>query len=1019
MRQITKFLMCLGLFLGVTAATSLNAATSTFQNGVNGYTGTVDTHVRDSGVNVSEANNVIFLTDGENPISHAMIRFDNIFGLGPGQVPPDATITSAFLVLRTANNGNTVNFYRMLVPWEETNTWNVMVNGLSPDDVEMASAVEFATVDQAPVGTVSTNDVTAIVQGWLAGTFPNFGWGTQPTSTDGWQVDSSESGTIANRPMLIINFEEAMVRPVMIVQQPTGGTVNEGGTFTFSVIVAGTDPVYQWRFNDMDILGANSSSYTIPRVLRTDEGTYTVVVQNSITAPITSSGAFLDVIPDLTGPRVICAYATNNDNVTIFVQFSELVTGADALGNYMVVPAGGGTPLTIASAAYGGASATEGNVVVLTLDAATPWVAPGAYNLMFGNAITDLFGNAIVAGQRPIGLYSDATFGITESQIWTFNDDGQNIGDTWKERIYNDSAWKSGPALIGFETAALPEPLRTPADRLDDVGTVIRTFYFRTHFNYGGPAGDGTLRFRTVLDDSAAIYLNGVEIFRNRLPAGPLDYLTPGAGDAVGDAVYEGPFTACATNLLVGDNVIAVEVHQTGGNSSDMVWGMDLASVIPQITPCSIVTQPVGTNITVEGSPFTLRVVAGGSNPRYQWQLNDVDILDATNATYAVAQSDCEVHAGMYRVIVRNDAPSECTSASVNVTITCDTLPPVVACVYGTNDTIVVVFNELTTNGLEFFNFTVEPATDGAAVAVATNFYTSGTDIGTTVLVVIDGTTPLTPDKPYNVTVQGIADLFGNTMPAPVTLAIPLFSSASLLSVPGSQWRYETSGTDLSNTWYAVGYNDGAWPLGSAVFDAEREPRTEVGGYPVGTQTTLSNAANTAQIPTHYFRTHFNYSGPATATLQLTAVLDDGAVYYLNGREILRIGMPAAPAPILFNTLANRTVGDATNEFLFACVTNLVNGDNLLAVEAHQVNLTSSDLTFATGINVYSTTPLPRLSIAPGPGAGEVTITWTVSGTLQRSASLSTPNWQNVGGVVGNSFTTQATGMGFFRLTNP
>ena len=45
---------------------------------------------------------------------------------------------------------------------------------------------------------------------------------------------------------------------------------------------------------------------------------------------------------------------------------------------------------------------------------------------------------------------------------------------------------------------------------------------------------------------------------------------------------------------------------------------------------------------------------------------------------------------------------------------------------------------------------------------------------------------------------------------------------------------------------------------------------------------------------TYYFRTAFNYTGPLGG-VKLTAntILDDAAVVYLNGAEILRVRMPA------------------------------------------------------------------------------------------------------------------------------
>jgi len=1010
---------CLGVILGITCAATLQAATftTTFRQGVGGYTNTLDTDLNANEPTRVQGSDDQNLADLDNPVAQALIRFDGIFGTGPGQVPPGAIISSATLTLRTSNLGDLCRGFRVLVPWDETTTtWNSMTNGISADDIEMSSTILFE-LDAGAVGDIFNLDVTTTVQDWYAGLYPNYGWGITNAGNDGWQFNSSEFATVDFRPMLTIVFDSPCV-PITIVTQPANATVNEGGSVTFSVVAGGTGVSYQWLRDGAPILDATNANYTISRVFRADEANYSVVLNNECSGPINSANAALNVIDDNTGPTVLAAYGTN-DNVTLFLVFSEIVTNAADPLNYTVFLTGDpATQLTVASAAFGDPTAIEGNVVVLTLDPGTPWVAGQRYSVSAG-AVFDLFGNPIEAGAvTPIALYNDTFFTVNAEQIWRFLDPRANPPAGWNTVGFNDSAWGSGPAVLGVETSALPEPLRTQLT----LGGI--TYYFRTHFNYDGPAGNGVLRFRTILDDSAVIYLNGVEIQRIRMPSGPVEYVTQGAGGAVGEAVYEGPFTVAVSNLLSGDNVIAVEVHQIGTGSSDIVWGMEFGAVTASIDAIAIVTQPVGTNV-MEPTPFTLRVVASGSSPQYQWFRNGAQIDGATSSTYTVNPSDCDLHGGQYHVVVFNDAPSSVTSATVTVGVACDVTPPAVACVYGTNDVLVVVFNENVTMdwGTALFNFSLHPP-GGAPLALTSVTNTSGTNFGTTVLATIDPSTPRDPGLVYSVDISGVEDMFANPI-APVTVAVPWFASPSPLLALTAPWRYNTSGTDLGTVWSATGYNDSTWLQGPAPFDAKRPMRTNVGGILIGTQTTLSNAANTAQIPTHYFRTHFNYSGSPSATLELNAFVDDGAVYYLNGEEIFRVGLPAAPTAISYSTLANRTTGDATNEFFHVCVDNLVNGDNVLAVEVHQVALDSSDLTFATQVSVYTATPPPpssRLTIARGAG-NQINISWTGSGVLQESSNLSThPNgWSNVAGVVGNSYqTTSAGGNRFFRLApNP
>ena len=112
-------------------------------------------------------------------------------------------------------------------------------------------------------------------------------------------------------------------------------------------------------------------------------------------------------------------------------------------------------------------------------------------------------------------------------------------------------------------------------------------------------------------------------------------------------------------------------------------------------------------------------------------------------------------------------------------------------------------------------------------------------------------------------------------------------------------------------------------------------------------------------------------------TITVDQVLDDGAVYYLNGQEIGRSGMPSGP--VTFTTAASRTTGDAVEELgvITADGSALINGTNVLAVEVHQTNQTSSDVVFGMRLNISVPTQPSLLinEVLPGAaGAGFVEI---------------------------------------------
>ena len=70
------------------------------------------------------------------------------------------------------------------------------------------------------------------------------------------------------------------------------------------------------------------------------------------------------------------------------------------------------------------------------------------------------------------------------------------------------------------------------------------------------------------------------------------------ASRTVGDSVYEGPFSVPSTGLVLGDNVLAVEVHQRRTDSSDITMGLQLLMLgsFPKFTTVAL----LGTSLKFE-----------------------------------------------------------------------------------------------------------------------------------------------------------------------------------------------------------------------------------------------------------------------------------------------------------------------------------------------------------------------------------------------------------------------------------
>lgn len=90
------------------------------------YAGTVDVQINENNANLNYGGEATLTTDMDDNGSrvHAFLRFDDIIGTNPGQIPPGATITSAKLVFHaTSSTKGMVRMHRMLKNWGEHTAW--------------------------------------------------------------------------------------------------------------------------------------------------------------------------------------------------------------------------------------------------------------------------------------------------------------------------------------------------------------------------------------------------------------------------------------------------------------------------------------------------------------------------------------------------------------------------------------------------------------------------------------------------------------------------------------------------------------------------------------------------------------------------------------------------------------------------------------------------------------------------------------------------------------------------------
>jgi photosystem II stability/assembly factor-like uncharacterized protein len=152
---------------------------------------------------------------------------------------------------------------------------------------------------------------------------------------------------------------------------------------------------------------------------------------------------------------------------------------------------------------------------------------------------------------------------VPRQSYWHFWDRG-DLGTAWRAPGYADASWSAGEGPLGFGETYLTTPTTA--------GLV--TTYFRKQFEIDGAVRG--LRGEVMYDDGFVIYLNGIEIGRSGLPSGTITAATNASGHEA-DNVYRSYDWSWAVPLLTsGTNTLAVEVHQAGATSSDLVFDLAL-----------------------------------------------------------------------------------------------------------------------------------------------------------------------------------------------------------------------------------------------------------------------------------------------------------------------------------------------------------------------------------------------------------------------------------------------------------
>jgi hypothetical protein len=181
-----------------------------FRQGLDGYSGTADTQLDRDFASMNFGNSSRLIVDGNdvsgNGRNDTLIRFDDVFGAGPGQITPGSVILSATLTLVNSgdsSDGSGAAIHRMLIGWDEASaTFDSFGGGVSADGVQASTTADDSLPGGIQPGPYSF-DVTSSLQAWASGQ-TNFGWAILSLGSNGFHSYSSEEGSLGVRPTLTV-----------------------------------------------------------------------------------------------------------------------------------------------------------------------------------------------------------------------------------------------------------------------------------------------------------------------------------------------------------------------------------------------------------------------------------------------------------------------------------------------------------------------------------------------------------------------------------------------------------------------------------------------------------------------------------------------------------------------------------------------------------------------------------------------------------------------------------------------
>ena len=522
---------------------------------------------------------------------------------------------------------------------------------------------------------------------------------------------------------------------------------------------------------------------------------------------------------------------------------------------------------------------------------------------------------------------------------------------TWRNLAFDDSGWLSGPSGIGYADD-------DDATELEDMQNGYSSVYLRKVFNVANPAGYDLLQLRIDYDDGFVAYLNGTEISRSNVNGEPVfgSFATQNHEAGSQESI---DITAFKNLLQPGDNVLAVVGLNVSLDSSDFSLNPEVVALT--LTPGVPAQQRIRSvddlqrlvHLRGTYSRRQLQAVLGEFwenhfTTDYDKVQDYFDDLRNSDATDAMSEGQAELEAAQAEYLEHEFFYQNALGHFGDLLLYSATSPA----------QLIYLDNILNVKGapnenyareiLELFAFGVDNRYTQQDIEELARCFT-----GWTVRKMWPQDAPSYPDSARN----------------PPTDPSVTFADTALVDLGGG-WKYFKGTTEPTpvnslptTAWTEPAYNDAGWTDGATPIGYSDVGYGTTGWY--GTQLTdMRQSGGNPGYYSLYLRRSFTVADPESLeNIVLSVKADDGFVAYLNGVEVGRnTQMNNTGTPPGFNTPANGNSSEPLRDVDFS-LNNFKDlllpapQQNVLAIQLHNVSLSSSDAAVAPKIVLRNLLP--------------------------------------------------------------